>query len=222
MADKISSFLFRLPASMPLPGDAELIYPYDEPEVRRVVREFYSLYYADQHPRTFILGINPGRFGSGVTGIAFTDPVRLKTECQIDHTFPSKPELSSVYIYELIAAFGGPDKFYSRFYLNSVCPLGFIRAGKNMNYYDDKTLSQFVKPFIVESIRAQLDFGLSRKTAICLGEGKNYDFLLKLNAEYHFFGQVIPTPHPRFVMQYKRKTKDEYIDRLAGILNQAG
>ena len=28
-----------------------------------------------------------------------------------------------------------------------------------------------------------------------------------------FFKQIIPLPHPRFIMQYKLKKKEEYIDR---------
>ncbi len=219
LSDQIISFLQGLPPTLPLPGGAELLFPYADPEVRRVVYKFYNRYYADQNNRIFILGINPGRHGSGVTGIAFTDPLRLRQDCQLEHSFPAKPELSSVYIYELIAAFGSVEKFYRHFYLNSVCPLGFTKAGKNMNYYDDKDLCQYITPFIVDSIRAQLAFGLSSKVAICLGEGKNYNFLLKLNAEFHFFEKIIATPHPRFVMQYKRKTKADYIARLAETMN---
>lgn len=219
LSDRICSFLLGLPPYIDLPGEVRLLNPYTEPEVKRVVEEFYTRHYADQHERIFILGINPGRHGSGITGIAFTDPIRLAGICGIPHLFAPKPELSSAYIYEVIEAFGGADKFFSRFYLNSVSPLGFTLAGKNMNYYDDKELFKSLRPFIVESIQAQLDLGLSRKTAICLGEGKNLEFLTKLNAEYKFFEQIKAVPHPRFVMQYKRSLKHEYIAAFTGLLH---
>lgn len=41
---------------------------------------------------TNILGINPGRFGAGTTGIAFIDPIRLENECGINNSFPKKVE----------------------------------------------------------------------------------------------------------------------------------
>ncbi len=221
LSDRICSFLFSLPSTMELPGEVKLLNPYAEPEVRRVVNEFYSAHYSDLHERIFILGINPGRHGSGITGIAFTDPVRLAGVCGIPNLFALKPELSSAYIYEIIEAFGGAARFFSRFYINSVSPLGFTLNGKNMNYYDDKALYEGLKPFIIESILAQLELGLSRKTAICLGEGKNFDFLNRLNTEYKFFAEIKAVPHPRFVMQYKRKTKHQYIGAFADLLESA-
>ena len=49
--------------------------------------------------RHLLLGINPGRFGGGVTGIPFTDPIRLQNVCGIENNFEKKQELSSVFIY---------------------------------------------------------------------------------------------------------------------------
>ncbi len=37
--------------------------------------------------RYLILGINPGRFGGGITGIPFTDPIRLQNICGIENDF---------------------------------------------------------------------------------------------------------------------------------------
>jgi hypothetical protein len=44
----------------------------------KICSSFYQKYYADNKKRSLIIGINPGRFGAGVTGIPFTDPIRLK------------------------------------------------------------------------------------------------------------------------------------------------
>ncbi len=57
----------------------------------------------------------------------------------------------------------------------------------------------------------QLKFGINRNVAFCLGDGKNYKYLSKLNEELKFFKKIIPFSHPRFIMQYKLKKKDEYI-----------
>ncbi|MEQ8425836.1 MAG: DUF4918 family protein, partial [Cyclobacteriaceae bacterium] len=171
-----------------------------------------SKYYSDTHPRTFILGINPGRLGAGLTGIPFTDPVKLENDCGIPNSLSKKRELSADFIYQMIDAFGGKEKFYSKFYFGSVSPLGFTRDDKNLNYYDDPKLQHAVFPFILESLGAQIAFGLNRKVAYCLGEGKNFKFLSKLNTKEKYFDNIIPLAHPRFIMQYKRKKVHLYLD----------
>lgn len=158
-----------------------------------------------------IFGINPGRFGGGVTGIPFTDPIRLEKDCGIPNSWQKKQELSSLFIYEMINKFGGPEKFYKKFYITAISPLGFTKANKNLNYYDDKQLERSISEFVISSIKQQLDFGIERDVAFCLGEGKNFNYMSKLNAEHNFFDSIIPLSHPRFIMQYKLKKKNEYI-----------
>jgi len=172
-----------------------------------------------------ILGINPGRFGAGITGVTFTDPIRMERECGITNNILKKRELSSVFIYEMIDRYGGPSIFFSQFYMSAVCPLGFVKNGKNLNYYDDKELEKVVKPLIIDSIQRQIDFGCSTDRVICLGEGKNFTFLKKLNDECNIFDEIIPLPHPRFIMQYRLKHKEEfiylYIAKLKGTIDQS-
>ena len=158
-----------------------------------------------------IIGINPGRFGGGITGVPFTDPIRLQEDCRIENEWQKKQELSSVFIYDMIREYGGVTSFYKHFYISAVSPLGFTRGNKNLNYYDDRSLQEMIKPFAVDCINKQLEFGIYREVAFCLGDGKNFKFLNALNNEYKFFGQLIPLPHPRFIMQYKLKTKDHYL-----------
>jgi hypothetical protein len=95
-----------------------------------------------------------------------------------------------------------------------------VKDGKNFNYYDQKTLESAVTPFIVESIRRQLSFGAVRQVALCLGEGKNYQFFSRLNAEHSFFEEIIPLPHPRYVMQYRRKYLPDYRARYLHALKK--
>ncbi len=221
-AEKIIRFLTTLSPVTPLPEGIEVMNPYEREEVRQVVKAFYEKYFPDDIPRTFLLGINPGRFGAGVTGIAFTDPIRLEQACGIPNPFVKKQEVSSVFIYEMIRAFGGAEKFYGRFYLTAVSPLGFVKDGKNVNYYDFRELQEAVTPFILESLRRQLAFGANREKAFCIGEGKNYRFLRKLNREHRFFGEIVPLPHPRFVMQYRYKEREAYIRKYVETLRDPG
>ena len=187
--------------------------PFKEKATFSLCKKFYKKYYNDNNRRNLILGINPGRFGGGVTGIPFTDPVRLQNVCDIQNDFPKKQELSSVFIYEMIHAFGGTEVFYDKFYISAISPLGFIKNNKNMNYYDDRQLERSIRNFVVECINLQLEFGINRKAAFCLGEGKNFVYLSKLNNEMNFFEKIVALPHPRFIMQYKLKKKEEYIER---------
>ena len=190
---------------------------HENSEVFLVITEFYRKYYSDARPRHMILGINPGRFGAGVTGIPFTDTVRLKEKSGLEIHGLKTYETSSVFIYEMIERYGGPEKFYSDFYISAVSPLGFTKTGlngkeKNFNYYDSKEMIQIISSFAVESILKQLEFGINRDICFCLGTGKNMKFLSDLNSKHGFFERIEPLEHPRFIMQYRSRQKDRYID----------
>lgn len=179
---------------------------------------FYQKFYNDTNPRKLILGINPGRHGAGVTGIPFTDTKRLNEACGIPFTQFNTHEPSSVFVYEVVKAFGGAERFFARFYINSICPLGFIKqneAGKwvNFNYYDRKDLQQAVEPFILDTLRQQIAMGVETETVYCMGSGKNVDFLNRFNERHQLFDNIVPLEHPRFVVQYKQKQMHEYVDR---------
>lgn len=115
LASEIINFLFNLHLPFTPPAGVEVLDAYKQPEIREACREFYERYYSDNSPRHLLLGINPGRFGGGVTGIPFTDPIRLQNACGIHNNFQKKQELSSVFMYNMIDALGGPQAFYSRF-----------------------------------------------------------------------------------------------------------
>lgn len=210
-ADDIIYFLQHLNLDIDLPDEIVVMNPFKNKTTMQTCNQFYKKYYSDNNKRRIIIGINPGRFGAGITGVPFTDPIRLKKECGIDNHFQQKQELSSLFIYDVINAFGGVEKFYNNFYITAVSPLGFTKQGKNLNYYDDKTLQASIKEFAVDCMNNQLNFGIDRNTAFCLGDGKNYRYISKLNKEMKFFKKIIPLSHPRFIMQYRLKKKDEYI-----------
>lgn len=218
-ADKVISFNRRVHFHGSLPEGIRIMNPFREnAEIIPLSALFYHKYYSDHKPRHLILGINPGRFGGGITGIPFTDPKRLVEKCGIPFNGPPAHEPSSVFIYEMIDAFGGPQVFYEKFYINSVCPLGFTRAGVsgkeiNYNYYDSKALTEAVRPFITASIKSQIALGVDTDTCFCFGTGKNEKFLKELNKEKHFFKEIVSLEHPRFIMQYKSKSKQVYLDK---------
>ena len=191
-------------------------------QILKVSGQFYSRFYNDREERSLILGINPGRLGAGATGIPFTDTKRLESHCGITTDFQLH-EPSSVFVYKVIDAYGGPESFYSTFYIGSVCPLGFVKMNNkgnlvNYNYYDDAALTEAVEPFILESIRTQLEFGLKTDRVFCLGTGKNAKYLKALNKKHALFGEVIPLEHPRYVMQYKSKSMDQYVEKFIHLL----
>src|SRR5438046_8428437 len=140
LAKKILSFLKNLELEVELPPGVEIMNPFRDLATFELCKKFYRKYYSDNKPRYLILGINPGRFGGGVTGIPFTDPIRLQNDCEIENPWAKKQELSSVYMYEMINAFGGPRAFYEKFYITAISPLGFTKNNKNLNYYDDQLL----------------------------------------------------------------------------------
>ena len=211
LSEKLIRFYTDLPAELDLPDDVGLMNPYRTEEVRRIVSEFFKRYYSDTEERIPLVGINPGRFGAGITGITFTDPLRLEKICGISNSFSKRQELSSVFIYDFISSFGGAEAFFSKFFLSAVFPLGFTRKGKNLNYYDDRYLLELLDEQIAESIRMQLEIIGNPDTIICLGEGKNYKYLVKLNQRLQLVKEIIPLPHPRWVMQYRYKRREEYI-----------
>lgn len=223
-ADNINLFNSRLNFGNKLPEGIKIMNPFKENKaVLSITREFYNKYYNDIKERYLILGINPGRHGAGLTGIPFTDTVRLEKYCGIKIDEFRSYETSSEFIYDMIDAYGGVRQFYSRYYINAVCPLGFTRPGKNgkqvnFNYYDNKELLNIVYDFIIESLKTQISFEINTSVCYCLGTGKNYKFLAELNKSENLFGEIIPLEHPRFIMQYRRRSLKNYIDKYISAL----
>jgi hypothetical protein len=211
--EHLLSFYKNLQPPKALPNDIEWLYPQRQEGVMDIVSEFLNKYYADDAPRKLFLGINPGRFGAGVTGVNFTAPKQLKEDCSIDHPFKNQTELSAEFIYEMIHAYGGVKEFYEHFFIGSVCPLGFVQHGKNINYYDDKELIKTVQPFIIQSINDLISYRVDRSVCFCIGGEKNYKYLSSLNGQHQWFEKIIALPHPRFIMQYRRKQKEQFVQQ---------
>lgn len=224
-SDRVIEFNRQLNFSGTLPPGISLLNPYAGSEaIRQLVAAFYEKFYHDNRPRRCILGINPGRLGAGFTGIPFTDTRRLREKCGIDYTGAETHEPSSVFVYSMIEAFGGPEAFYQRYYIGSVCPLGFTATGKNgrevnYNYYDSRELTLSVADFIVQSIRKQIAMGLETSVCYCFGTGKNEAYLRRINDQEHLFDRIVALEHPRYIMQYKARSIDYFIARYLEAFN---
>jgi len=217
-ADKAINYFLNVKTPKLNIGDIHFINPYKRPEVRIVIEKFFKKYFSDSNKRIFIFGINPGRFGGGLTGISFNDPVALREECEIENELGGKKELSSKFIYMVIKEYGGCDKFYSNMFLTALYPLAILKDGKNYNYYDQTELYNTLKPQIVTTIRTQMSFGSRREFVVCLGK-KNAKFFKEINDEHNFFEEIRVLDHPRYIMQYKSKYRKDYIGEYLSALN---
>lgn len=204
-----------------------IINPFNGPnktQVSEITKKFYSKYYNDNSPRRLIIGSSPARRGTAITGIPYEDALHLQNTTGIYISDFSVNKSSSNFLYDVIEKYGGSEKFYSKFYMNFVCPLGIVRINSkgnevNCNYYENKTVQKQLYSFMLESIVKQIEFGLDTTIAYCIGSGENYAFLTKLNDQYHLFEKIIPLEHPRFIMQYNSKRKEKFIEKYLDAFN---
>lgn len=216
--EKVVEFNKNLKYDGDLPKGFQVLNPFlDNPETMVVMKQFYDKFYNDKRSRRFIIGINPSRHGAGVTGVPFTDTKRLESVCGIKMKSARTHEVSSVFLYDMIEAYGGSEQFYSEFYINSPFPLAITRHTKNgiylnANYYDDKELFQAVEDFMIQSLKQHISLGLDTSEAFVLGV-KNATFLRKINDREKLFEKMTVLEHPRYIQQYKSKEKDLYIDK---------
>jgi len=219
LAEQLFRFYTNLNPPENLPDNILWLYPQQRQDVLDILEVFLKKYYSDDHERILLLGINPGRYGAGITGINFTAPKQLKEICRIENPF-SGTELSAEFIYKMIEAYGGVKEFYSNFFIGSACPLGFVQNGKNLNYYDHKLLLKAIEPFIIKNLTKLISFNINREICICIGGEKNFKYLSSLNNRYNWFQEIVSLPHPRFIMQYNRKFLDDYINRYLNVLKR--
>src|SRR5690606_29329145 len=116
-------------------------------------------------------------------------------------------EVSSVFLYDMIAEYGGVEDFYKQFYINSPFPLAIVRKTKdgkwlNANYYDDPVLFEMVKDYMILTLKNHISLGLDTSEVFILGK-KNANFIQKLNKEAKLFGSLKILEHPRYIQQYK-------------------
>lgn len=217
---RVASFYKGLTSPSDLPEGVGALEPHRNREVMKYTETFLKKFFSDNNKRVLVLGINPGRFGSNMTGVPFTDSIALRDSCGIPNLLYPRSEASSKFLYTFIDTWGGAKDFYAHFFVSAVCPIGFIREGKNYNYYDDTVLYEQTKSFIVNTLEQQADLGVS-DTVILLGTGKNKKVFLGLNNELGLFKRVLAVEHPRFIMQYKSKHIEKYLHKYRSVFTEA-
>ena len=223
IGQRIIAFNKSLQYTGKLPEGFAVLNPYlDNPETLQVMTSFYDKYYNDEIPRKFIIGINPSRHGAGVTGVPFTDTKHLENDCGIPMLSARTHEVSSVFVYDMIAQYGGVAAFYKDYYINSPFPLAIVRKNVqgnwlNANYYDDPELFALTREYMIETLKKHIALGLDTNEVYILGK-KNATFLEKLNKEASLFKKMVVLEHPRYIEQYKSKEKQLYIDKFITLL----
>jgi hypothetical protein len=197
----------------------------DLPQPTRIATGFYEKYFNDTHPRCTLFGINPFKWGAGLTGIPFTDYKRLQSECHIPYEGKASHENSSLFIYEMIRAFGGVEKFYRHFYFCWLCPVGFLDPSvpndKGASFYASRELMTIATPLIVENIRRQISIGIRTDICFVIGAGQNDKALRQINDQHHFFKEIITLEHPGYIVRYHNNERSAYIDRYLQALEKA-
>lgn len=178
---------------------------------------FYKKYFSDHYTRKFIIGINPGRLGAAITGIPFTDTKRLEKYCNIKFKGASSHEVSSVFVYDMIRAWGGVASFYLNFYINSPLPFALVKRTKNgtwrnANYYDTDLLFNALKNIMIKSLEKQLSWNIDKDSVLILGK-KNALFIKRLFKEMQFFPKITILEHPRYIQQYKFNDRAFYLKK---------
>jgi hypothetical protein len=214
-ADSILNFYKGLNPQFKLPVGVSLMNPYRDRSSWILVESFYGSIQGTRIANIHFRN-QSGRWRRR-TG-PLRDPDRLEEHCGISHELKKLPELSSQFIYQMIDEFGGVDQFYGHFFISALCPLGFMQKGKNLNYYDNRDLCNASEPFMIDCIRKQVDTILGSSTCICLGEGENFNYFKKLNDKHVFFQKIVPLPHPRWIMQYRRKRLNEFVNKYVKAL----
>src|SRR5690606_16327813 len=216
LAQQIISFNRQVQFNGELPEGYGVINPFiDDQTTMAVMEQFYMKFYNDRQARKFLIGINPSRHGAGITGVPFTDTKRLESHCGIPVPGRHSHELSSVFIYDVIAAYGGAEAFYSRCFINSPFALALIKQSAmgrwvNVNYYDSRALWSLLKPHMKVYLKRFSEFHIDPTEVVILGK-KNALFIQEINQELDLFKKITVLEHPRFIQQYRSRDRDAYI-----------
>ena len=98
----------------------------------------------------------------------------------MENSFDKRVEISAAFMFEVMEAYGGVEKFYSDFFFTTTMPLGLLKNDKNYNYYDDMETQTALEPYIEETLLKQMSFPQAKPNIICVGQGKNLKYLTSI------------------------------------------
>jgi hypothetical protein len=223
LSERILNFHLQWRFQGLLPEGFSVLEPLDtRPETRKAMETFYHTFYKDDRPRVMLIGINPSRHGAGVTGVPFTDTKQLYRATGFQMQGLKTHELSSVFIYDVIDAYGGPQAFFGDFYIHSPFPQAIVRRNKkgnwvNATYYETKQVLNALYPSLLSTMDAQVAMGMDTNNAMVLGR-KNGQYLSHMNAQKRWFKQLHLVDHPRFIQQYRPRDRESYIAAYLDVL----
>lgn len=227
IARRILAFNERLAdTTLDVPPGFTVINPFSGQQrdrVREVTTAFYSKYYDDDKPRRLVLGSSPARRGTAVTGVPFEDARLLESETGVDVDGYAVSRPSAGFLHDVINRYGSRKEFYADFVMSFVCPLGLAREKTNgrevnCNYYESRKLLATLESFLTESLEEQLTFGIDTSVCYCIGSGENFNFLSSMNEGQRYFRKIIPLEHPRYITQYNRDRKEEFLNKYLAAL----
>ena len=171
---------------------------------------FWQHYVPYPLPQTVILGLNPGRFGAGQTGIPFID-FRSLSVLLPDAELPKlDSEPSATFFFRVVQQIGA-EKFYREFFVSNVSALGYLRNGKNANYTD---LPQVAQQIVARNFAEEMA-ALRPKRIIALGREAEASA-----QELYPDGSVRIShlPHPSWIMTYRLREAQSWVRRYAQML----
>lgn len=172
------------------------------------IEKYYDKYVDFDSDKIVLCGLNPGRFGAGLTGVPFIDFKSLSK--MLSNIKKDDGESSAQFFFELVKKFG-IEKFYKICYVTNISKFGYSKksSAKNVNYPKLPNSAQdwLFKRFIEEMnlIKPKVIIPLSddvAKTLKVLTQAQQLDYKIapKLN-------------HPAWVMTYKKKDKNLWLQK---------
>ena len=149
------------------------------------IQRFNRYYYGKTIPKVVLCGINPGRFGAGKIGIPLMD---FATLSKLIDGIESKESERSAQFFAKIVQKVGPKRFYRHFYVTNISWVGFMKEGRNLNFYD---LPKHAQEFVYEQFLFEMEY-VRPEQIIALGRNvqKTIKEILAIEPDY--------LPHPNF------------------------
>ena len=142
------------------------------------IKRFHEKYVIGNKPHIMLVGINPGRFGAGKTGIPFLDFDSLsKLLPDIDS---NESERSSKFIFDIIEDIG-VEKFYQQCHISNLSWFGFydLTNIKNVNY---NLLPKHIATVLLDNFVEEVKF-IDPSVIIPISDIVNWELTLNLRVK---------------------------------------
>lgn len=180
--------------------------------------QFHERYIKNSKPKIVLCGINPGRFGAGLTGIPFIDFNSLGKMLPFVESITS--EKSAGFFFSVIQEFGIVE-FYKNFHVTNLSWYGFCKCnkGSNVNYYDLRT---DIQRYLIDIFVREIEY-INPEVIIPLST-QVYHELRALKESGEIKAEIGPRlNHPSWITTYRSRElshwRNQYISVLKKYLN---